>query len=135
MKRGRLDFEIRRKLFHALFGLFLIFILFYSGRNSLIFFLTIFLVIGSTIIILMGQDRKIPIADWFEKTFEREDVRFPGYGAFWYVVGTLILSLSLGSADEIAAGILVLAAGDSAATICGIIGQHPLPYNRTKTVE
>jgi dolichol kinase len=135
MKRGRLDFEIRRKLFHTLFGLFLIFILFYSGQNSLIIFLIIFLILGSILIVLMQQGRKIPIADWFEKKFERENVRFPGYGAFWYVVGTLLLALSLSSANEIAAAIVTLAVGDSAATIFGIRGRHPLPYNRIKTIE
>ena len=83
----------------------------------------------------MQQGRKIPIADWFEEKFERENVRFPGYGAFWYVVGTLLLALSLNSANEIAAAIVALAAGDSAATIFGIRGRHPLPYNRIKTVE
>ncbi|MBN1235262.1 MAG: hypothetical protein JW999_04335 [Methanotrichaceae archaeon] len=135
MKRGRLNFEIRRKLFHALFGLFLILILFYSGQNTLIIFLTFFLILGSLLIVLMQQGRKIPIADWFEEKFERENVRFPGYGAFWFVVGTLLLALSLSRIDEIAAAIVVLAAGDSAATIFGIPGRHPLPYNPIKTVE
>jgi len=135
MKRGQLDFEIRRKLFHALFGLFLIFILFYYGQNSLIIFLTLFLIFGSVMIVLMQKGRKIPIADWFEETFERENVRFPGYGAFWYVVGTLLLALSLSNAYEIAAAIVTMAAGDSAATIFGIRGRHPLPYNPIKTVE
>ncbi|MHB8120371.1 MAG: hypothetical protein ACYDHX_16905 [Methanothrix sp.] len=86
-------------------------------------------------IVLMRQGRKIPIADWLEETFERENVRFPGYGAFWYVVGALLLALFLDSADEIAAAIVALAAGDSAATIFGIRGRHPLPYNRIKTME
>jgi len=135
MKRGRLDFEIRRKLFHTFFGLFLIFVLFYLGRINLIIFLSTTFIFGSIMIVLMRQGRKIPIAHWFEETFERENVRFPGYGAFWYVVGTLLLALSLGNANEIAAAIVALAAGDSAATIFGIRGRHLIPYNRIKTVE
>ena len=83
----------------------------------------------------MQRGRKIPIADWFEEKFERENVRFPGYGAFWYVAGTLLLALSLGNVNEIAAAIVTLAAGDSAATILGIPGLHPLPYNLIKTIE
>jgi dolichol kinase len=62
-------------------------------------------------------------------------VRFPGYGAFWYVVGTLLAALFLGTSNEIAAAILTLALGDSAATIVGVRACHPLPYNRYKTVE
>lgn len=135
MKRGNFRFELRRKLFHFFFGLFLIFILFYSGRKDLIIFLSSFLIFGCIMIVLMRQGRKIPIADWFEETFERENVRFPGYGAFWYVVGALLLALSLGNADETAAAIVALAAGDSAATIFGILGRHPLPHNRHKTME
>jgi len=135
MKRGNFSFELRRKLFHFFFGLFLIFILIYSGRRNLIIFLSFVLIMGCILIFMMRQGRKIPIADWFEVKFERENVRFPGYGAFWYVVGTLLLALSLSSANEIAAAIVTLAAGDSAATIFGIRGRHPLPYNRIKTVE
>ncbi len=135
MKRGNLSFELRRKLFHFFFGIFLIFILIYSGRISLIIFQSFVLIIGCIMIVLMQKGRNIPIAGWLEETFERENVRFPGYGAFWYVVGTLLLALFLGSTGEIAAAIVALAAGDSAATIFGVRGRHPLPYNRHKTVE
>ena len=135
MKRGNFRFELRRKLFHFFFGLFLIFILFYSGRKNLIIFISFILFLGCIMIVLMQKGWKIPIAYWLEETFERENVRFPGYGAFWYVVGALLLALFLGSADEIAAAILALAAGDSAATIFGVRGRHPLPYNPRKMVE
>jgi len=135
MKRGNFNFELRRKLFHFFFGIFLIFILIFFGRIDLIIFLSFFLTLGGIVIVLMRQGRKIPIAGWFEETFERENVKFPGYGAFWYVVGALLLALLLSSTEEIAAAIVALAAGDSAATIFGIRGRHPLPYNRIKTVE
>ncbi len=128
-------FELRRKLFHLFFGLFLIFILFYSGRIILITFLCVFLFFGIIMIFLMQKGRKIPIADWLEEKFERKNVRFPGYGAFWYVVGALLLALFLGNCYEIAAAIVTLAAGDSAATIFGILGTHPIPHNRRKTLE
>ncbi len=128
-------FELRRKLFHFFFGLFLILILLYSGRMNLIIFLSCFLIFGCIMILLMQKGQKIPIADWLEETFERKNVKFPGYGALWYVVGALLLALFLGNAHEIAAAIVVLAAGDSAATIFGILGLHSLPYNRSKTLE
>jgi dolichol kinase len=135
MKRGSFRFELGRKLFHFSFGLFLIFILLYSGRCSLIIFLFLCLAAGSIMIVLMKEGRKIPVACWLEEKFEREGVLFPGYGAFWFVVGALLIAVSLSSRDEIAASLLVLAAGDSAATIFGVLGQHPLPHNRKKTVE
>jgi dolichol kinase len=134
-KVGNFYFELRRKLFHLFFGLFLIFILFYSGRMYLIIFLCVFLFLGCIMIFVMQKGWKIPVADWLEETFERKNVRFPGYGAFWYVVGALLVSILLSNAHEIAAAIVALAAGDSAATIFGILGTHPLPYNRRKTME
>jgi dolichol kinase len=135
MKGAAFEFEIRRKLLHSFFGLSLISILFYSGRMNLIFFLSLLLLLGSIMVLWRIQGRRIPVADWFEETFERENARFPGYGAFWYVVGTLLAALFLGTSNEIAAAILTLALGDSAATVVGVRACHPLPYNRRKTVE
>ena len=107
----------------------------YFSRKILILFLILLLLFGSIILVWKLQGNRIPIIDWFEVTFERKNVKFPGYGAFWYVVGTLLLTLSLNNDYEIAAAILTLALGDSAATIFGILGTHPLPYNRRKTIE
>jgi dolichol kinase len=134
-KVGNFYFELRRKLFHLFFGIFLIFILFYSGRRYLTIFLCVFLFFGCIMIVLMQKGRKIPVADWLEEKLERKNVRFPGYGAFWYVVGVLLVSILLTNAHEIAAAIVALAAGDSAATIFGTLGTHPLPYNLRKTME
>lgn len=135
MKRGNFNFELRRKLFHLFFGLSLIFILMHLGREKLIIFLGLFLAAGSIAIILMKQGWRIPVAGWFEEKFEREDVRFPGNGAFWFVVGALLTALSLSQTDEISAALMILAAGDSAATIFGVVGSHRLPHNRSKTFE
>lgn len=135
MKDDRKDLELRRKLFHSLVGLILIFILFYFGRKILVICLSVILLVGSIMVVWRLGGNRIPIADWFEETFERKNARFPGYGAFWYVVGTLVLAVSLTNANEIAATILTLALGDSAATIFGIRGMHPLPYNKCKTIE
>ena len=135
MRNEKMDLELRRKLFHSIFGLISISILFYFSRKILILFLILLLLFGSIILVWKLQGNRIPIIDWFEVTFERKNVKFPGYGAFWYVVGTLLLTLSLNNVYEIAAAILTLALGDSAATIFGILGTHPLPYNRRKTIE
>jgi phytol kinase len=135
MRKEKMDLELRRKLLHSLFGLVLILILFYFKRKILIIFLSSLLLFGSIMILWRLKGNRIPIAEWFEETFERKNVRFPGYGAFWYVVGTLLLALSISDANEIAAAILALALGDSAATIFGIRGVHALPYNRGKTIE
>ncbi len=135
MVEERLKFELRRKLLHSLFGLILIVYLSYFGRENLIIILIQLLLVGSILIVWKKRGNRVPVADWFENTFERENVKFPGYGAFWYVLGTLILSISLGNSDEISASIMILALGDSASTIFGLRGAHPLPYNQRKTIE
>ena len=135
MKKERINRELRRKLLHSFFGTVLILILFYFDRVALAMFLGLLLLFVSIMIMLRLKGRQIPISDWFIETFERENVRFPGYGAFWYVLGTLLLALFLNDANEIAAAILTLAIGDSASTIFGIRGVSPLPYNKCKTME
>ncbi len=77
MKRAAFEFELRRKLLHSFFGLILISILFYSGRKNLITLLSLLLLLGSIMVVWRIQGRKIPVADWFEETFERENVEIP----------------------------------------------------------
>lgn len=135
MKRGEFRFELQRKLIHLLFGIALILVVQYPGRAVLTGFLTSFLFFGGILIALMMRGLKVPAAGWLLERFEREDVRFPGYGAFWFVVGALLISVSLTDAEQISAAIAVLSCGDSVATIIGVLGRHPLPHNRRKTFE
>ncbi|VVB72681.1 Uncharacterised protein [uncultured archaeon] len=135
LAEDRQELEFRRKLLHSLIGLFLLALLFFSGRDALLQFLGILLFAGSLMIVWMKDGRKIPVADWFEETFERDAVKFPGYGAFWYVLGSFIFVLLIPDAPKIAAMLIALALGDSASTIIGIKGSHHLPYNRRKTLE
>jgi len=127
-----MNLEPRRKRFHSLFGLVLILILFYFERKILIIFLSLLLLFGSIMIVWRLRGNRIPIADWFEETFERKNVRFPGYGAFWYVVSTLLLALFISNASEITAAILTLSLGYSAATIFGIMGIILFPIIDTR---
>lgn len=132
----RLRFELGRKVNHVGMGILFIFILFYFGRIPLLYFLIVLLLTGSIIIFLMHRGRRMPIASWMVDRFEREEARFPGYGAFWYVVGSLLLVLSVADPNEIASAVVVLALGDAAATLFGIRnGRHRHRYNPEKTVE
>jgi len=78
MRKEEMNMELRRKLLHSLFGFVLILILFYFERKILIIFLSLLLLFGSIMIMWRLQGNRIPIADWFEETFERKNVRFPG---------------------------------------------------------
>lgn len=133
-----LRFELGRKVSHIFIGFIFIFILFYFGRDVLIDFLIIFLLFGSVIIIAMHRGLRIPVASWMVDRFERKNVRFPGYGAFWYIVGSLLLALFTAGTNQIASAILILALGDAAATIFGLAAgrqRHRHFYNQEKTLE
>lgn len=135
MTDERMDLEFRRKLLHSCFGLLLISILYLFEKQYLIIFLCCLLLLGSPMIIWRLHGRQIPMINWFEGKFERDSAKFSGYGAFWYVVGALILALLINNEGQIIAALISLAFGDSAATIIGMRSKHPLPFNKKKTIE
>ncbi len=132
----RLRFELGRKANHISIGIVFIFILYYFGRSLLLIFITFFLFFGSAIIIFINRGRKIPVATLMVERFERKNAAFAGCGAFWYMMGSLLLVLFIPDSHEIASAIIALALGDAAATIFGIRnGRHRHFYNSEKTVE
>lgn len=121
--------ELRRQIFHFALGPVII-LLFKLGLLSLTS-LFIILIAGSVFAVIASR-WKVPGITWFLANFDRPDSGFPGEGAVFYVLGCFIV---LGIfPDNIAMGaIMVLAAGDSLATLIGrSIGRRKL---REKTVE
>ena len=127
--------EMQRQLFHIAIGLISILIVIYLGRGFLIAGLFFTIIIGTLIINLKTKGIAVPIVDWFEKTFERENAHFPGWGSFWYAIGVLIAATYLNNIMQIAAVIYILAIGDAASTIVGRKGKLKLPFNKSKTFE
>jgi len=127
--------ELGRQVVHASLGVLLIILLFFVGRGHLIAVLSAILLIGSLIINWKILGSKIFFADWFERKFERNIARFPGYGSAWYIAGALMLAIFLKEPNEIAAGIFMLGVGDAASTVFGMRGSHRIPYNAHKTIE
>jgi len=127
--------EIERQILHLLIGIGVIILLFYLGRRDVIAIVFSVIIIGSLFINAKILGRKIGIIEWFVSRFEREDVLVPGWGSASYATGVLIPLVFLENSAEIAAVILVLAVGDSIATIVGKMGKIKIPYNKNKTVE
>ncbi|MGV8085874.1 MAG: diacylglycerol/polyprenol kinase family protein [Candidatus Bilamarchaeum sp.] len=127
--------ELQRQFFHIIIGMLSIAVLVYLGRGFLIAGLFFAIIIGTLIINVKIKGVNVPIVDWFEKSFEREEVHFPGWGSFWYAVGVLIAATYLNDISQIAAVIYILAIGDAASTIVGRRGRIKLPFNKAKTVE
>ena len=121
-------FEIKRQVFHLSLGLAII-ILFNSNLINQVN-LAIILIAGITLSIILTRWH-VPVISWFIKTFDRNDAKFPGEGAVFYVLGCLIV-LSIFEKNIALASIMVLALGDSVATLAGKrFGKKFLKNNKT----
>jgi len=127
--------EEKRQLVHILVSIVLILILYFLGRTDSIAALFLILIVGAILINLRMRDKVIPILDSIEKHLERKNVRFPGYGSAWYMVGALLATTFLQDISQIAAIIWILGTGDGFSTLVGKLGTHKLIYNPKKTVE
>ena len=127
--------ETQRQLVHVALGVFLIALLFFLGKNKMLYFLSGTLFFGFLLINLVVRGYKVPVASWFVETFERKGAPLPGYGSAWYVVGLLLSCILIPDINFLAATIVILAFGDAASTIFGKNGTNPLPYNKRKTFE
>jgi len=130
-----MDKETGRQLFHLAVGLVALGLLLYFGRGFAIAAVFSVLVIGMLIMNLRLLGFDIPLVLWFEKNFEREKVKLPGWGSACYAAGALMLLTFLTDTNEIAACIMILALGDSVSTIIGRHGKMKIPYNKSKTIE
>ncbi|MFQ5801103.1 MAG: diacylglycerol/polyprenol kinase family protein [Candidatus Hydrothermarchaeales archaeon] len=134
--------ELRRQLIHAS-GIFVallirqVYVLFGGWRvPALILFLAI--CAGYGVSYLHRSGANLLILTKIINDAERErDKGFPGRGALRFLTGALLALLVFRhSPDIVAAGIIVLALGDSASTLGGIaFGRHKILYNKEKSLE
>ena len=107
--------ELRRQLFHLFFGVFLVLLLYFDILNLTI--LAIILIIG-LILSMLSKHYKIPYVSWFLSKFDREDVRFPGEGAFFLILGAALV-IGIFPKNIALASLMILALGDSFAHLIG----------------
>ncbi len=96
------------------------------------------ILLGYTVSYLYRGGVNMPILTKLIKGSERErDQEFPGRGALRFFIGAIFTLLVFrNSPDIVAAGIIVLALGDSASTLGGVtLGRHKIPYNKEKSIE
>jgi len=143
--------EVKRHIFHATLGLFLVVMVYQSIMVSLgdiapfsvFFFLPpisrvffFFIVIGA-ILVLISRDYQIPVIEWFLNVFERSNVRskFPGKGCFFFFLGAFVVSLFF-ERNLIAASLIILAVGDSTSHFVGAnFGKVKHPLSDVKNIE
>ncbi len=130
-----MDKETGRQLFHLIVGLAALGMLLYFGRGFTTAAVFCVLIVGMLLMNLRIRGLDIPLVTWFEKNFERNDVRLPGWGSACYAAGNLMLLTFLTDTHAIAACMIVLALGDSISTMIGRHGKVKIPYNKSKTLE
>ena len=113
---GDKSLEIRRQLFHLVTGVAIAFLSYFSLITEKT--LALILVLG-IILSYLSTRKKLPIISWFLKNFDRKFSLFPGEGAFFLVLGSF-LALLLFQKNIALASIMILAVGDSLATIFGL---------------
>lgn len=128
--------ERPRKILHAAVGLFFCAMIWILGMDMASMLLLAGTSLGILNIHLVLSGLKLPGTDLMMDKFERGGV-LPGEGSLYYALGTLFtLGLLRDSPRTAIAVIMILAIGDSLATIIGVgYGRHRLPWNRRKTVE
>ncbi len=130
-----MDREEKRQAIHFLVCMAALAVLLLSSRDWLLGITFSVLVVGMLLINMTMRKKRIHLVEWFVSEFEREDVRFPGWGSACLATGVLILAAYMMQPAQIAAGLVVLGIGDGLSTLVGRMGSHRLPWNRKKTLE
>ncbi|MCI0503532.1 hypothetical protein L0Y65_02365 [Candidatus Micrarchaeota archaeon] len=130
-----MDKETARQLFHMVLGLAALAVLLTLGRGFMLAGVFFTIIIGTLLMNGRLRGASIPVVEWFEKRFEREDAPLPGWGSACYAAGVLLAVAFLNDVGQIAAVIFILGIGDGLSTLAGMRGRMRLPYNRKKTVE
>jgi len=127
-------FEIRRKFIHIGAGAAILLLMAAGVEGaSLSLLLLLALLAGVYFVDRKIKAKRTPLMDELFALVERPR-HPPGYGAFWYGVGLLLLFSFLRNAGQIASGVFILAFADGLASIAGK-GGHTLPYNNAKSWE
>ena len=127
-------FEAGRQWFHILFGGALLTGSLLLGAKNTLYAYTGALVLGLLVLHLKLIGARLPLIDWVLKRFERQGVLFPGQGALMYFAGALFV-LCFTPFSFALAVIAIVAFGDGFATLVGLYGKWPLPWNPRKKTE
>ncbi|MEA3378748.1 MAG: hypothetical protein U9Q69_03850 [Nanoarchaeota archaeon] len=107
--------EWRRQLFHALFGIGLVITIYYKILNLQILLI---ILLSGLLVSIISRHHKLPFVSWLLKKFDRPKSIFPGEGAFFLILGS-VLVLAVFPKYISLASLLILALGDSMAHLIG----------------
>ncbi len=127
--------EVRRQVFHAIFGVLLAYLVYINFIDALVVFIMVIAGVGISV---LSKDMNIPFFSWFLQRFERpEELRkFPGKGAIFFLTGVLVVLFLPFGKNIAAASIMILALGDSTSHIVGrYYGRIDHPLNKKLKLE
>ena len=127
--------EDKRQLIHIAIGIAAVILLLSIQRPQFVAVTFAIILLGLLLINFRFLDKKLEIVEKIVGLFERDNVRFAGWGSACYATGVLIIATFLTGTDSIIAGIIILALGDGMASIIGKRGRIKLPFNRNKSLE
>lgn len=134
MNDAKRRFEAGRQWFHILFGGALLAGSLALGPKNTLYAYSAALLLGLAILHLKLRCVSLPLIDPILARFERKNALFPGQGALMYFSGALFV-LAFTPFDFALAAIAIVAFGDGFATLVGLYGKWPLPWNPRKTTE
>lgn len=123
--------ELKRQLFHALYGIIILILLQYYSKSFIVLVLFVLVIIG-LILSQKSKTKKIPIISPILNIFDRKkDLKtHPGKGAVTLTIGFFIALLFPLTIAKVA--ILILALGDASSTIGGkLFGRTKISKNKT----
>ena len=131
-----MNFELRRKLAHILFGTVLMVIVWFSPEYKLRPILAGVLLLG-IVLSLIERKRKLPLLTPLLHLFERKRHRnvFPGRPLIMLLAATMLTELFFNKI-LIVSGLIVVTYGDSVAHLIGKrFGHWKIPWDTSKHVE
>ena len=129
----KIDFEIKRQIFHIYLGLTLIFLI---HKDILNWFSLLLIITFGALVSFISAKINIPVISWFLDNFERPEVRkkFPGKGALSFFIGVFLVVL-LFPKDIALASIMILTLGDSISHLIGKYFGKTKIMSKTKLLE
>lgn len=128
------SFESNRQWLHILFGGVLLAGALFLGPTYTLYAYAAALLFGLVVLHLKLCGYRLVLVDRVLAQFERKNVLFPGQGALMYFAGALFL-LSFAPFGFSLTVIAIVAFGDGFATLVGLHGKQPLPWNKKKKWE
>lgn len=126
--------EIRRQIFHALFGIAIIVLVMFGFIDE---WGVLILILIGLIISHISKHSELPVVSFFLKKFERpaDMENFPGKGMITYLIGCFLV-LFFFPQDIALPSIAALAIGDPVSRLFGIhLGKRKSPLNDMKFIE